>query len=167
VASVLGAWQGDADTGSAGGSTRDTTRNHRRLLLAGELLVLAYRHFFLGDGRWCRGWHGVWRSVLEFVPTFLTWNPEPYRCWLLHVWCFCLTGAAIYMYLPGPHYDPPSKEKLKLLMDVIQLLSSLAIYFLLMEYSFGQLDRAPYLCLLLKAKKTWILLFTNCIAIHL
>jgi hypothetical protein len=47
------------------------------------------------------------------------------------------------MYLPGLHYDPPSKEKLKLLMDVIQMLSSLAIYFVLTEYSFGQMDHAP------------------------
>jgi hypothetical protein len=28
-------------------------------------------------------------------------------------------GSDINKYLPGPHYDPPSKEKLKALMDVI------------------------------------------------
>jgi hypothetical protein len=30
-------------------------------------------------------------------------------------------GSEINKYLPGPHYDPPSKERLKALIDVITI----------------------------------------------
>jgi len=44
-------------------------------------------------------------------------------------------GSDINKYLPGPHHDPPSKEKLKAMMDVITVFPFLPLRFSFVVFS--------------------------------
>lgn len=48
---------------------------------------------------------------------------------MIHLACYC---SDINKYLPGPHFDPPSKDKVKTLMQVLfcitVLLFNISVY---------------------------------------